>query len=65
MASAEIVIRTLESIVATLHREIHTELGCPAQASDAFDDHHQEVALAGQIVMDLRARGIEPRARRK
>lgn len=51
-------LSAVSTIVYLLHKELHSELSCDAADEDAVDDHDQELALAGQIIMDLRRDGL-------
>lgn len=51
-------LAALEAITYTLHREAHAEFDCDAGTDDAMEDHDAELAVAGQIVMDLRRAGL-------
>lgn len=51
-------IAAVSSIVYTLHEQGHGDFGCEYRLDDAVDDHHAEMAVAGQIIMDLQRNGL-------
>lgn len=48
---------TVVELVYALH-EADTDPDCTASAEDAPEDHDEEWAIAGDLIMSLRARGL-------
>jgi hypothetical protein len=51
-------VDAITSIIRTLHEQLHDELDCNESLDRSPEDHTTEVAIAGQILMDLRREGL-------
>lgn len=61
-AARSTLVTAIETIVDTLHK--NAEFDCDASLEDSVEDHDFEMAIAGQIITDLRAHGLTIAKRR-